>query len=348
MFQTMVIRIRGFGFSGFGIYFGPVCFGFRYSDFEFTFVGFVSVRGAAFALWISDFHERSMRNFDYLEPTSVSEACRLLKQHAGEAKVFAGGSHVTILMKQGLYQPKALVNIKKIPELKGIKFDGAEGLIIGALVTHRELETSALVREKLPVLCEAEREVANIRVRNMGTVGGNLASGEPLTDLSQIFIAVDGKLRITSPTGQRTIPVEDLFVDFYTTSLAEDEIITQVVLPSLPPCSGIEYIRFSSSSVVDKPSAGVAVRLTLDKEAVQIARIVLGCVGPTPVRAIRAEALFAGKKITPELIEESAAVAAQECSPTDDLRGSEGYKRTVVRTLVKRAARTAYERALSS
>ena len=287
-----------------------------------------------------------MKNFDYLEPATLQEACRLLKQYAGDAKVFAGGAHLTILMKQGLYQPKALVNIKKIPELKGISFDTKEGLIIGALVTHRELENSALIREKLPVLCEAEREVANIRVRNMGTVGGNLASGEPLTDLSQIFISLDGKLRISGPVGQRTIPVEELFLDFYTTSLAEDEIITQVVLPPLPPRSGIEYIRFSSSSVVDKPSAGVAVRVTLDNEAVQAARIVLGCVGPTPLRARKAEALITSKKLTAELIAEAGATASQECSPTSDLRGSEQYKRAIVRTLVKRALSTAYQRAL--
>ena len=137
-------------------------------------------------------------------------------------------------MKQGLYQPKALINIKRIPELKGLSFDASEGLTIGALVTHRELETSALVREKFPVLCEAEREVANIRVRNMGTVGGNLASGEPLTDLSQIFIALDATLKISGPNGQRNLPVEQLFIDFYTTSLAEEEIITQVVVPPLP------------------------------------------------------------------------------------------------------------------
>src|SRR6266550_2885640 len=205
-----------------------------------------------------------MKKFDYLEPETVAEACALLKQHAGDAKIFAGGAHVTILMKQGLYQPKSLINIKKIPELKGVRYDLTEGLIIGALVTHRELETSALVKEKFPILCEAEREVANIRVRNMGTVGGNLASGEPLTDLSQIFIALDGEVKITGATMLRLMPVEELFVDFYTTSLAEDEILTQVVLPPLPPHSGIDYIRFSSSSVVDKPSVGVAVRLTLD------------------------------------------------------------------------------------
>jgi aerobic carbon-monoxide dehydrogenase medium subunit len=291
-----------------------------------------------------------MRNFDYLEPTTVAEACALLKQHTGEAKVFAGGSHLTILMKQGLYEPKILVNIKKIPALRGIKYDAAEGLMIGALVTHREIETSALVREKFSVLSDAEREVANIRVRNMGTVGGNLASGEPLTDLSQIFISLDGKAKITGPNGQRVIPVEELFLDFYTTSLADDEILTQVVLPPLPPRSGVEYIRFSSSSVVDKPSAGVAVRLTLERsdETVQTARIVLGCVGATPVRARKAEALITGKQLTSQLAEEAGSAASQECSPTSDLRGSEQYKRAIVRTLVKRAAAKAYERATSS
>jgi aerobic carbon-monoxide dehydrogenase medium subunit len=206
------------------------------------------------------------------------------------------------------------------------------------------------VKEKFPVLCEAEREVANIRVRNMGTVGGNLASGEPLTDLSQIFISLDGKAKIAGPTKLRMSPIEELFVDFYTTTIAEDEILTQVVLPPLPARSGIEYIRFSSSSVVDKPSAGVAVRLTLNggAETIQTARIVLGCVGATPVRARKAEALIIGEKITPELAEEAGSIASQECSPTSDLRGSEQYKRAIVRTLVKRAAAKAWQRALGN
>jgi aerobic carbon-monoxide dehydrogenase medium subunit len=288
-----------------------------------------------------------LKNFDYLEPTTVGEACALLKQHAGEAKVFAGGAHLTILMKQGLFEPKMLVNIKKIRELKGLGYDVAEGLSIGALVTHRELETSQRANEKFPVLCEAEREVANIRVRNMGTVGGNLASGEPLTDLAQIFIALDGKVKIIGPAGHRTIPVEALFVDYYTTSLAEDEIISQIVLPPLPARSGIDYIRFSSSSVVDKPSVGVAVRVTLDerRESIQTARIVLGCVGATPVRALRAEASLVGKDMSVELAAAAGKMASQECYPIGDLRGSEGYKRSMVGTLTKRAAQQAYARA---
>lgn len=291
-----------------------------------------------------------MKNFEYLEPRTVGEACRLLGKYNGDAKVFAGGAHLTILMKQGLYQPKVLVNIKKIPSLKGIHFDAKRGLTIGALVTHRDLETSSIVREKLSVLSEAEREVANIRVRNMGTVGGNLASGEPLTDLAQIFIALDGNAKVAKPKGSRTIPIEELFVDFYETSLAQDEILTHVALPLLPPRSGIEYIRFSSSSVVDKPSVGVAVRLTLEKsgDACKTARIVLGCVGPTPVRAKKAESMLVGKTVFPDLLDEIGATAALECNPIADLRGSERYKRAIVRTLVKRAAAKAYEKALKS
>lgn len=296
----------------------------------------------------SDEHELLiMQNFDYLEPKTVAEACALLKKHGGDAKVFAGGAHLTILMKQGLLEPKALVNIKKIPELKGLRYDNHAGLIIGALVTHREIETSALVREKFPVLCEAEREVANIRVRNMGTVGGNLASGEPLTDLSQIFIALDGKVKIAGPNGERTLAVEELFLDFYTTSLAEDEILTQVVLPPQPPRSGIDYIRFSSSSVVDKPSVGVCVRVALDGKTCKTARIVLGCVGATPLRAHKAEEILVGKELDTGLIEQAAKSASEECKPISDIRGSEKYKRGVVKALVKRAAARAHGRALT-
>lgn len=289
-----------------------------------------------------------MKDFAYLEPTTVAEACGMLKRYAGEARVYAGGAYLSIVMKQGLLQPKALVNIKKINELRGMRFDPVEGLIIGALVTHHEIETSELIREKFPILCEVEREVANIRVRNVGTVGGNLASGEPLTDLAQVFISLDARLKISGPTGERIIPLEGLFVDYYQTSLADDEILTQVVIPPLPARSGIEYIRFSSSSVVDKPCVGVSVRISLEPkgQTFETVRIVLGCVAPIPMRARRSEEILAGKPLRLELVAEAANLAAKECSPSSDLRGSEQYKRAVVRTLVRRAAQRAYERAL--
>jgi carbon-monoxide dehydrogenase medium subunit len=288
-----------------------------------------------------------MRDFEYLEPTTVAEACRLLKDHGGEARPYAGGAYLSIVMKQGLLQPKALINIKKISDLKHIRFDPDQGLSIGALTTHRELETSKVGRENFPILSEVEREVANIRVRNVGTIGGNLASGEPLTDLAQVFISLDARVAIAGPSGSRVLPVEKLFLDYYQTSLADDEILTQVIVPPPPARSGIEYIRFSGSSVVDKPCVGVCVRLSLgaDKKSCEIVRITLGCVAPTPVRAHGAEKLLAGKTFSPDLVEQAAAAAAKECSPLSDLRGSDRFKRGIVRVLVRRAAGRAYERA---
>jgi aerobic carbon-monoxide dehydrogenase medium subunit len=290
-----------------------------------------------------------MRDFEYLEPTTVAEACAMLKRYGGEARPYAGGAYLSIVMRQGLLQPQALVNIKKIGELKGIRFDAKDGLVVGALATHRELETSKVAREKFPIFARVERDVANIRVRNVGTIGGNLASGEPLTDLAQVFMAHDARVAIAGPAGSRVIPIEELFLDFYHTSIGDDEILTHVVVPPLPPRSGVEYIRFSSSSVVDKPCVGVCVRLTLgSNDTLKAVRVALGCVAPTPLRARKAEEILAGKPFSAGLIEQAAASAAVECSPTSDLRGSEKFKRGVVRVLVRRAAAAAYGRALKS
>ncbi|MBI4481285.1 MAG: xanthine dehydrogenase family protein subunit M [Acidobacteria bacterium] len=288
-----------------------------------------------------------MKNFEYLEPRSVQEACQLLRQHGEEARIFAGGTSLSIVMKQGFFQPKYLVNIKKIPDLTGIRWDPKRGLTLGALVTHRELETSPLIQETFPILSQIEEDVANIRVRVMGTVGGNLAYAEPLTDLPQILIALEASIRVAGPDGDRTMSLEELFVDYYETSLRPDEILTEVLVPTPPPRTGIEYIRFSSSSVIDKPCLGTAVRFTLeeDLETVRTARVVLGCVAPTPLRARQAEALLEGKRYEVQRVKEAAAFASRECKPVSDLRGSEAYKREMVRVLVTRAAPRAFEKA---
>jgi carbon-monoxide dehydrogenase medium subunit len=285
-----------------------------------------------------------MRDFEYLEPTTVAEACAMLESYGGEARPYAGGAYLSIVMRQGLLQPKALVNIKKINELKGIRVDSDGSLVIGALTTHRELETAKISIDKFPIFAHVEREVANIRVRNVGTIGGNLASGEPLTDLAQVFMSLDARVAIAGPAGNRSIAIEELFLDFYHTSLGDNEILTQVIVPPLPPRSGIEYIRFSSSSVVDKPCVGVCVRLSLTSdEEIGAVRIALGCVAPTPLRAHKAEEMLSGRPFSPESIERSAVAAAEACSPTSDIRGSERFKRGIVRVLVRRAAEKAYE-----
>lgn len=287
-----------------------------------------------------------MKHFEYLEPATVADACALLKQYAGEARVFAGGSSLSILLKQGFLQPEALINIKKIDALRGIE-EAVDGLVIGALVTHHDIETSSLLAARLPVLCELEHDVANIRVRNMATVGGNIASGEPLTDLPCVFIALDATVRIASASGDRTLPLEEVFVDYYETQLEDDEVLTQVVIPVLPPHSAIDYVRFSSSSVVDKPCIGVAVRMSVapGSGVCSNVRIGLGCVASTPMRARKAEALLEGQVLSDENLGAAAAAASAECNPLSDLRGSERYKREMVRALVKRIGRGVYEKA---
>lgn len=287
-----------------------------------------------------------MKHFEYLEPRTVAEACELLKRYRGAARVFAGGSSLTILLKQGFLQPDALVNIKKIDELRRIEESG-DSLVIGALVTHHDIETSDLLAARLPVLCELERDVANIRVRNMATVGGNIASGEPLTDLPCVFMALDASVRVANTSGGRTLPLEEVFVDYYETRLQEDEVLTHVVVPGLPPRSAVEYVRFSSSSVVDKPCIGVAVRMSVDPDggACRDVRIGLGCVAPTPMRARKAEAVLEGRSLDDENLREAARTAAEECNPLSDLRGSERYKREMVAALLRRVAPRAYERA---
>ena len=242
-----------------------------------------------------------MKNFDYLEPKTVAEACALLKQHGGEAKVFAGGAHLTILMKQGLLEPKSLVNIKKIAELKGIRYDDADRL------DHRRVGDTPRVRN----FGAGEREISGAVRSREGSRQHPRAQHGHRRRQSRFRRAADRSVANISSrwTAKRRSPArraaddrrsKNCFSTFIRPVLAEDEILTQVVLPPLPPRSGIDYIRFSSSSVVDKPSAGVAVRLTLDSgaETIQTARIVLGCVGATPVRARKAEALLIGKKMT--------------------------------------------------
>ena len=287
-----------------------------------------------------------MKHFEYLEPGTVDEACRLLKQYGGNARVFAGGSSLTILLKQGFLQPDALINIKKIDELRRIEESG-EDLVIGSLVTHHDIEVSEVLARRLPVLCELEHDVANIRVRNMATVGGNIASGEPLTDLPCVFITLDATVRIANTSGGRTLALEEVFVDYYETQLQEDEVLTHVVIPPLPAHSAIDYVRFSSSSVVDKPCIGVAVRMTVDPDggACREVRVGLGCVAPTPMRARNAEAALEGQPLNDDNLQKAARAAAEECDPMDDLRGSERYKREMVAALVRRLSSRVYDQA---
>lgn len=288
-----------------------------------------------------------LRNFDYIEPKTIEEACQVLSEHPEEARIYAGGTSLLLLMKQGIVRPARLVNIKKLPGLRFIE-ENSSGIRIGALSTHHDLEISPVIRKLFPVISEVEPEVANIRVRSTGTVGGNLGFAEPLTDLPPIFIALDATIKVQNGGDSREMPLEDLFEGYYETCLEPHELITEIDVARSPSRFGIKYLRFSAGS--DKPSVGsaAAIRLEEDRPVCRDCRIVLGCVAPTPLRVREAEEVLRGKEFRPEVVSEAAEVAARSCSPLGDLRGSEEYKRAVVKVLTRRAVQQAFQRAESN
>jgi aerobic carbon-monoxide dehydrogenase medium subunit len=288
-----------------------------------------------------------LRNFDYLEPNSIQEACKVLSGYPEEARIFAGGTSLLLLMKQGIVRPTYLVNIKKVPGMRYIKDDGST-LRIGSLTTHHDLEISPVIEQCVPMITEIEPEVANIRVRSMGTVGGNIGFAEPLTDLPPIFIALDAQARIHDGKNERIMPLEEVFVGYYETCLEPHELITEIQINKPADDLGLKYLRFSAGS--DKPAVGsaAAVRLDSDKKACVDVRLVLGCVAPTPLRVPEAEELLKEKELREELVEEAAEIASKACSPLDDIRGSEEYKRAIVKVLTRKALREAFQKAAAN
>ncbi len=285
-----------------------------------------------------------LRNFDYLEPNSVKEACEVLSGYPEEARIYAGGTSLLLLMKQGIVRPTYLVNIKKLPDLRYIEDDG-KTLHIGSLTTHHDLEISSTIEKRIPMITEIEPEVANIRVRSTGTIGGNIGFAEPLTDLPPILIALDSRAKVHDGKEERVMPLADIFVGYYETCLEPHELITEIQTDHPPSNLGLKYLRFSAGS--DKPAVGSAAAITLDsdKKTCADARLVLGCVAPTPLRVPEAEELLKGKEYSESVAEEAAEIASKACSPLADIRGSEEYKRAIVKVLSRKAIQEAFSRA---
>jgi carbon-monoxide dehydrogenase medium subunit len=282
--------------------------------------------------------------FDYHAPTSLPEALSLLQEYGYEAKILSGGHSLIPMMKLRLAEPEHLIDINNIPGLSYIREE--DGLLkIGGLTREFDLETSALIREKAPIIAETSAQIADPQVRNMGTLGGNLAHGDPGNDHPATMLALGARIIATGAGGQRTIPIEEFFLDFYTTALEMDEILTEIQVPLPGSRSGGTYLKLERK-VGDYATAGVAVQVTLN-EAGHCTRVGLGLtnVAGVPVKVTRAESYLKGSDLQASYIEEAAQMASEDCSPSSDLRGPEAYKRAMVRELTKRALRTAAERA---
>ncbi|TME93399.1 MAG: xanthine dehydrogenase family protein subunit M [Chloroflexi bacterium] len=275
--------------------------------------------------------------YDYHEPREVAEALHLLVKHGEDAHLIAGGTATVLLLRQGLIRPGHVISLRAIGALSGIGRAQDGGLRIGATATHRQAERSADVRALSPALTNAFASVATVRIRNQATVGGNLAHADPAQDPPPMLAALGAAVTVVSPRGARSIAVEDLAVDHFTTTLAGDEIITEVIVPPLAPGTRATYVKFLPRTADDYATVSVAAAMRLADGAVADTRIVLGAVGPTPIRARAAEAALAGAKPSRERLAQAAALVRDEVDPLDDLRGSAEYKREMARVWTERA-----------
>jgi len=276
--------------------------------------------------------------FEYRTPKTLKEVHAGLQEFGPDAKLIAGGTALVIMMKQRLVRPSCLVSLRDLRGLNGIEVEDG-GLSIGGLATHREVESSSLVRRRLPMLAEAYHHVATIRIRNMATVGGGLAHADPNQDPPPALIALGATVKATSAKGSRVVPLDGFFTDYYETVLNPDEIITGLFIPKVPANTGAAYLKFLPRTADDYATVSAAAVLTLDKNLKTIvdARIALGSVGTTPIRATAAEAVLRGQPVKAEAFAEAGEKAKEATDPISDFRGSAGYKKEMAAVFVRRA-----------
>jgi carbon-monoxide dehydrogenase medium subunit len=282
---------------------------------------------------------------EYVAPATVDEAVASLAEHGDDAKLVAGGQSLLVFMRQGLLDPRVLIGLKQIPELR--RFDETDdGLSIGAMVTQEAIEHSDLIRARFPALAEAAAAVASPLIRRQGTIGGNLCHGDPTGDPPAALIALGSAVEIAGPTGRRRIAVEDLFADYMETTLDAGEILVAVHLPAPASHAGSAYLKHRIRAV-DTALVGVAVGIELaaDLESCVDCRIGLVGAGVTPMRARQAETALRGNAVSDDAIAAAAQIAREECEPLDDTEGSEWYRREMIAVHIERAARVALSRA---
>src|ERR671925_249879 len=276
--------------------------------------------------------------FEYRTPKNVKEVHAALKEFGTDAKLIAGGTALVIMMKQRLVRPSCLVSLQSVRGYNGIEASDG-GIRIGGLATHRTVETSPLLRRRLPMLAETYHHVATLRVRNMATVGGGLAHADPNQDPPPTLIALGATVKATSANGSRIIPLDQFFTDYYETVLNPDEIITELFVPRLQPNTGAAYLKFLPRTADDYATVSAAAVLTLDKNKKTISdvRIALGSVGTTPIRTTAAEAVLRGQPLKADGFREAAEKAKEAVDPISDFRGSAGYKKEMAGVFVRRA-----------
>lgn len=285
-----------------------------------------------------------MKDFEYLEPRTVAEVCEFLDKYE-EAKLLAGGSSLVNLMKTNLVTPGYLINLKTVPDLASIEYDNKSGTRIGAMVTDQDVIESPVIGERYPLLVEAGRHIASVGIRNQSTIGGNICHADPSADFPPALIALNAHVKIVSSKGQRTIPVEELFVDYLECALEPNEVLTEIEIPKPLPGSGWSFLELNKTSN-SAAVVSVAAIINLDSDGrCQQASLALGSAGNTPIKVGKISDILIGQRVDSNLIEAVALEAQRVCNPISDVFGSAEYKRKMVKVLTTRALNEAVARA---
>ena len=282
-----------------------------------------------------------MKGFEFFEPTTLAEASRLFAEE--HAQLLAGGTDLVIGMKALAETPQSVISLQNIPGLAGITSDADNGISIGAMTKVREVELSADIQQHHTALAEGASEIGSIQIRNLATIGGNIAHASPAADTVAGLLVADAQVDIASADGERTVSIDELFTGPGQTVLVPGEIITRFRLPN--PASGSHYIKHKIREVMDLAFIGVAAAVNLDNATITDARIGLAAVAPTPIRATEAENLLKGNEPTAELLEQVGEAAAAASSPISDLRCSAEHRKEMVDVLTRRTVQQALGRA---
>ena len=287
-------------------------------------------------------------SFDYHEPSTLPEAVDLGARFGADGCFLAGGTDLLVQMRRGQILPRHLVSLHRVPGLDAIELNGT--LSIGALVTHRRLERAMDARGALAALGEGAAVVGGHQIRNVATVGGNVANASPAADVVPVLLALDAAVTVVGPDGERSLPLETFASAPGVTGRRPGELLTRVGCPRLPPNSGTAFLKAGRRRAMEISVVCVAARITLDGERgrCRVARIALGAVGPRAIRAVEAERLLAGQALTDELMREAGQAAAAESRPISDVRASARYRALLVATLVPRALARCAERIRAS
>lgn len=283
-----------------------------------------------------------MRDFDFLEPSSVDEAISMLAQSGEDARLYAGGTALLLAMRQRLSTPSAVVYLGSVPGLDKIEFDEVRGLRIGALACHASVASHPAIAVRYPFLGKMAGQVANPQIRNMGTLGGNLCYGDPSTDPPTCLLSLKAWVTLRGPSGERTLGLDEFYLDYFVTALQPAEVLMEIHVPPPPPDLVGAYVRFLKTPAEHRPLLGVGVTARYDGGICRDVAIAIGASVPVPTRARNAEQFLEGKQITRAALEECGAIAAAEISPMSDFAGSADYRRQIAEVVVRRTAGRAF------